>query len=104
MDRYHQKKNKYKTLKLKRLIFAALFLISFWSDMIYAETQKEEEKKIELEKIQILGVLERPSVIFPVRWKEPEAPGEKTYKLERSFKEEIFDFGDMDTIKKDNRQ
>lgn len=66
--------------------------------MIYAETQKEEEKKIELEKIQILGVLERPSVLFPVRWKDPEAPEEKMDKIERSFKEEIFDFGDVDSI------
>lgn len=98
MDRYHRKENKHKVSELKRLIFAAIFLISFWSGMIYAETQKEEEKKIELEKIQILGILERPSVLFPVRWKEPEAPEEKADKIERSFKEEIFDFGDVDNM------
>jgi len=76
----------------------ATFLISFWSDMIYADTQSEGERKIELEKIQILGVLERPKVLFPVRWKDPDPPKKEEDKIERGFREEIFDLWDVDTM------
>ena len=64
----------------------------------YAEDKAEEEKKIAIEKTDVFGVLERPSVIFPVRWKYPEGQPLKTLTTERSFKEEIFEFIDMETI------
>ena len=67
----------------------------------YAE-DKEEEKKITIEKTEVLGVLERPAVIFPVRWKYPEGHAAKTVILERSFEEEIFEFIDMETIRQED--
>lgn len=66
----------------------------------YAE-DKEEEKKITIEKTEVLGVLERPAVIFPVRWKLPEGQPAKSVTLMRSFKEEIFEFIDMKTIRQE---
>ena len=66
----------------------------------YAE-DKEEEKKIMIEKTEVLGQLERPAVIFPVRWTYPEGRAAKTVILGRSFKEEIFEFVDMETIRRE---
>lgn len=63
----------------------------------YAE-DKEEEKKIIVEKTEILGVLERPAVIFPVRWKYPEGLMPGTLHSGRSFKKEILEFIDLETI------
>ncbi len=105
MDRYPGKKDEHKVKKstLKWvMVFLGIFIISLWGDRIYAEMQKEKEKKIELEKEEILGILERPNVVFPIRWKDPEGPEESLYKLQRSFKEEIFDFVDMETIMHDS--
>jgi len=68
----------------------------------YAE-DKEEEKKITIEKTEVLGVLERPAVVFPVRWKSPEGHQAKSVTLMRSFKEEIFEFIDMKTISQEGR-
>jgi len=80
------------------VIFLWFFLLFLWSDTLFAEAQKQKDSKIELEKEDILGVLERPNVLFPIRWKDTEAPAEKSYELQRSFKEEIFDFVDRERI------
>lgn len=81
-------------------VFWGIFIISLWSDRIYAEAQKEKDRRIELEKEEIVGILERPNVFFPIRWKETEVPEERPHELQRSFKEEIFDFVDIETIKR----
>lgn len=81
-------------------LLGGIFLLSLCSATLFAEAQKQKDSKIELEKEDILGVLERPNVLFPIRWKDTEAPAEKSYELQRSFKEEIFDFVDMERIKK----
>ncbi len=81
----------------------AVFVVFFSLSCIntsYAE-DKEEEKKITIEKTEVLGVLERPAVIFPVRWKLPEGQPAKSVTLMRSFKEEIFEFIDMKTIRQE---
>ena len=76
-----------------------VFLISLLSnETTYAEDKAEEEKKITVEKTEVFGVLERPAVIFPVRWKYPEWQPLKTLPSDRSFKKEIFEFIDMETI------
>ncbi|MBI5199912.1 MAG: hypothetical protein HZA09_07865, partial [Nitrospirae bacterium] len=96
MDRYHRKENRHKVPELVGMIlFWTIFMIPLWGDTVSAETQGREGKKIELEKVQILGILERPNVLFPIGWKDPEGPHEAVYKLKKSFKEEIFDFVDM---------
>lgn len=82
------------------IILIMVILISFIGNILYAE-DKEEEKKITIEKTEVLGVLERPAVIFPVRWKYPEGYAARTVILERSFKEEIFEFVDMETIRQE---
>ena len=82
------------------VILVMLILTSFMGNILYAEVKGEGEKKIELEKTEIFGVLERPATIFPVRWKDPDGPEEKTYTLRRSFKREILEFVDMDSIDK----
>lgn len=100
MDRYNRKEDGCKITKLRVVIvLSGIVILSLLSGIVYAEEQKEEERKIELEKMQIFGVLERPNVIFPTRWKDPDAPEERIYKLKRSFKEEIMDFVDMDKIR-----
>ncbi|HKZ57875.1 MAG: hypothetical protein A2Y48_03160 [Nitrospirae bacterium RIFCSPLOW2_12_42_9] len=101
MDRCAGKKESEKVTKLG-LISTCIFFISLWSSIIYAEDNKDENK-IEFEKMEIIGVLERPAAIFPIRWKNPERPEEMTYELKRSFKEEIFDFLDMDAIEKQKK-
>lgn len=85
-------------MKKWSVIFLCVFLLSLLSDTVYAEPQKEKDSKIELEKEEIVGVLERPNVLFPIRWKDTEAPEEKPHGLQRSFKEEIFDFVDMEKL------
>ena len=85
-------------MKKWSVIFLWFFLLFLWSDTLFAEAQKQKDSKIELEKEDILGVLERPNVLFPIRWKDTEAPAEKSYELQRSFKEEIFDFVDRERI------
>ena len=97
MDRDYRKEGWYKTTKLKIAIVLFVFSIIVTCGNIQAA---EKDKKIELEKEEIIGVLERPNVIFPIRWKDPDGPNEREYKLQRSFKEEIFDFVDMDSMKK----
>ena len=82
------------------LILIMVILISFVGNILYAE-DKEEEKKITIEKTEVLGQLERPAVIFPVRWTYPEGRAAKTVILRRSFKEEIFEFVDMETIRRE---
>jgi hypothetical protein len=82
------------------LILIMVILISFIGNILHAE-DKEEEKKVTIEKTEVLGVLERPAVIFPVRWKYPEGHAAKTMILERSFEEEIFEFVDMETIRRE---
>ncbi|MBI5406471.1 MAG: hypothetical protein HZA18_02090 [Nitrospirae bacterium] len=101
MDRYHRKKDRDTTTKLKMtVVLGGILILSLWSDRIYAEAQKEKDKRIELEKEEIVGILERPNVLFPIRWKDTEVPEERSYGLQRSFKEEIFEFVDMETIKR----
>jgi len=101
MDRYHRKKDRDKITKLKMtVVLFGILILSLWGDRIYAEAQKEKDRRIELEKEEIVGILERPNVFFPIRWKETEAPEERPHELQRSFKEEIFDFVDMETIKR----
>lgn len=76
-----------------------IFLISsLCNELSYAEDKTEEEKKISVEKTQVFGVLEKPAVIFPVRWKYPEGVPLKTLPSDRSFKDEIFEFIDMEII------
>lgn len=82
------------------IILLMVILISFMGNILYAE-DKEEEKKVTIEKTEVLGVLERPTVIFPVRWKYPEGHAAKTVILERSFREEIFEFVDIETIRQE---
>lgn len=82
------------------IILVIVTLISLTGNALHAE-EKEEEKKITIEKTEVLGVLERPAVIFPVRWKLPEGQPAKSVKLMRSFKEEIFEFIDMKTIRQE---
>ena len=77
-----------------------VFLSLSGTNTSYAE-DKEEEKKITIEKTEVLGVLERPAVIFPVRWKSPEGQPAKSVTLMRSFKEEIFEFIDIETIRQE---
>lgn len=89
--------------KITILTYTVLFavLISLLCNTTSYAEDKEEGKKIELEKTEVLGVLERPAVIFPVRWKYPEGNAAKTVIIGRSFKEEIFEFIDMETIKRE---
>src|SRR3990172_6748878 len=76
-----------------------IFLISLLcNETSNAEEKTEDEKKISVEKTEVFGVLERPAVIFPVRWKYPEGLPLKTLPSDRSFKKEIFEFIDMETI------
>ena len=82
------------------IILMVITLISCTTNILFAE-EKEEEKKITIEKTEVLGVLERPAVIFPVRWKSPEGQPAKSVTLMRSFKEEIFEFIDMKTIRQE---
>ena len=89
--------------KIHIIILTALLIVLIsllCNGTSYAE-DKEEEKKITIEKTEVLGVLERPAVIFPVRWKYPEEHAAKTMILKRSFKEEIFEFVDMETIRQE---
>ncbi len=55
------------------------------------EPQQQEENKveIEIEKQAIVVKIERPSIVFPVRWKNPDFPEEKEYKLKQDFSDEI---------------
>ena len=123
MDRYNRKKNKHRITTLKVVISLFVALITYaTANVIYAENSQiplnsplekgergglkgefEKDRKIELEKEEIIGVLERPNVIFPIRWKDPDGTNERGYKLQRSFKEEISDFVDMDSMKKGAR-
>jgi len=84
------------------ILILTLLLVSLTSllsnETSYAEDKAEEEKKITVEKTEVFGVLERPAVIFPVRWKYPEWQPLKTLPSDRSFKKEIFEFIDMETI------
>ena len=85
------------------IILTATFIVLIsllCNNTSYAE-DKEEEKKITIEKTEVLGQLERPAVIFPVRWTYPEGRAAKTVILGRSFKEEIFELVDMETIKRE---
>ena len=85
-----------------QILILIILLVSLTSllcnEPSHAEDKAEEEKKISVEKTEVIGVLERPAVIFPVRWKYPEGQPLKTLTTERSFKEEIFEFIDMETI------
>lgn len=79
-----------------------VFLISLLCNKIsYAEDK--EDKKITIEKTEVVGVLEKPAVIFPVRWKNPEGQTAKALIPERSFKEEIFELMDMETIRQEGQ-
>lgn len=104
MDRYHREKGWRKFEKLKTILtlfgilLLSVLLLSLWDNALYAEMEAQLEKKIELEKLQIFGVVERPNVVFPVRWKDPENPEERVYNFKRSFKEEIFDFVDVEDL------
>ncbi len=85
------------------IIVMFIVLISFLCiNTSYAE-EKEADKKITIEKTEVLGVLEKPAVIFPVRWKNPEGKPAKTLTPERNFKDEIFEFIDMETIRQEGR-
>lgn len=99
MDRYPKEKDRHRSTRLRSImVLLAIITLSLCCDILYAETPKEKESKIELEKEEIFGILERPNVIFPVHWRDPEGPEERPFKLERSFREEIFDFVDMETF------
>ena len=89
--------------KIHIIILTALLIVLIsllCNGTSYAE-DKEEEKKITIEKTEVLGVLERPAVIFPVRWKYHEGYAARTVILERRFEEEIFEFVDMETIRQE---
>jgi len=91
-----------KKIHIMMLTALLIVLISLLCNSTSYAEDKEEEKKITIEKTEVLGVLERPAVIFPVRWKYPEGHAAKTVILERSFEEEIFEFIDMETIRQED--
>lgn len=86
-----------------KTLILVLILFLFTGAVLHAE-DKEEEKKITIEKTDVIGVLEKPAVIFPVRWKSPEGQPAKALTPERSFKKEIFELVDMDAIRQEGLQ
>lgn len=94
MDRFTGKKDREKSGKLILILVSCIFLTLFLGGIPAYGTTKQINKKeetIKLEKEEIYGTLERPGVIFPVRWKSPEVIHERSYPLQRSFTEEIFE-------------
>ncbi len=83
------------------VIFTAVILILFTGAALHAEDNKEKEMKITIEKTAVIGVLEKPAVIFPIRWKLPEGQPARTITPERSFKREILEFTDTETIRQE---
>ncbi len=75
------------------LILSGITGFYFTGNPVFAadEPQQQEENKveIELEKQAIVVKIERPSIIFPVRWKNPDFPEEKEYNLKQDFSGEI---------------
>ena len=53
------------------------------------QQQEENKVEIEIEKQAIVVKIERPSIIFPVRWKNPDFPEEREHILKQDFRDEI---------------
>jgi hypothetical protein len=94
MDRYSGEKDGDKIQKLILVVLiSGLLGCCLHANALYAadETQQQEENKVEIEveKQSIVVKVERPSLIFPVRWKDPDIPEEREYILKKDFSEEI---------------
>ncbi|MBI5193330.1 MAG: hypothetical protein HZA08_07820 [Nitrospirae bacterium] len=79
-------------------IIVAFMVILFFFDFFQlcnpafaADEQEQEETKIEIEieKQAIVVKIERPSIVFPVKWKNPDFPEEREYVLKQDFMDEI---------------
>lgn len=100
VNKYSNEGGNFRMRKIYITALSALSIVlvlSLGNYISYAE-EKDEVKKIESEKTEVLGVLEKPAVVFPVRWKYPEGRTAKTVILERSFDAEIYEFVDMEKI------
>lgn len=94
MDRDIGKEGWSKSKKLKIVVIIILFSFLIFqpaNPAFAAEEQEPEETKIEieLEKQAIVVKIERPSIVFPVRWKNPDFPEEREYLLKQDFRDEI---------------
>lgn len=93
MDKYSGKEGWSKIQKLTAFIILLGGFVFFLSttSVFAADEQEPEETKIEieLEKQAIVVKIERPSIVFPVRWKNPDFPEEREYLLKQDFRDEI---------------
>lgn len=94
MDRYPGEEDGDKIQKLILIVLiSGLLVCCLHSTSLYAadETPQQEETnvEIEVEKQSIVVKVERPSLIFPLRWKDPDIPEEREYILKKDFSEEI---------------
>ena len=85
-----------KNIYMRITVGVMIILFSFaffqlWTPVYAADEKEPEETKIEieLEKQAIVVKIERPSIVFPVRWKNPDFPEERDYLLKQDFRDEI---------------
>lgn len=100
MDRHSGEEDGYKIQKLILVVFiSGLLGCCLHANTLHAadEAPQQEENKVEIEveKQSIVVKIERPSLIFPLRWKDPDIPEEREYILKKDFSEEIKKIIDM---------
>ncbi|MBI4714697.1 MAG: hypothetical protein HY760_01910 [Nitrospirae bacterium] len=64
---------------------------------VWAEEPPPEEKKIRLEKVQIIGAVERPGTFYLVPWRAPDSQEKVNFEFSRDLKKEIFEFVDRES-------
>ena len=60
--------------------------------------ESNEGQKIQLEKAQIIGAVERPGTFYNIPWQSPEIRDQGNLEFNRNFRKEIFDFIDQDEL------
>lgn len=82
---------KIQKLILALIISAVVGVCPIITPAFAADEQQHGETKIEieLEKQAIVVKIERPSIVFPIRWKNPDFPEEREYLLKQDFRDEI---------------
>jgi hypothetical protein len=84
---------RWRSLAVSFLFFLSVF---GYNGTGFSEEAPEDANKITLEKVQIIGAVERPETFFNIPWRPPEAQEKVNFEFSRDFKKEIFQFLDRD--------
>ena len=81
------------------VVFGICLLFGY-NGALAAPPAKASDETIRLEKAKIIGAVERPGISFSLPWKDPELPPHLQQHWRRSFRSEILQWVDLESLRR----